>query len=200
MNILQTTTKPLQITYQENIIPQMSTYTNENEATPKRSEGDLNGSEVAPKRRGKGEHSRAKRPRSAVTSGRQMFISGNPNSAWSRRFHDLLSAHVSDITAGQGVGVLSAAQLTSIRQATCIEAELERLQAARSRGEEINVEAFARTANNLRRLWESLGGLERRPKDVTLTLGEQHQQEQAKLRAAARAEREREQQTIEAAT
>jgi hypothetical protein len=28
---------------------------------------------------------RAKRPRSAVTSGRKLFVEGNPNSAWSRR-------------------------------------------------------------------------------------------------------------------
>jgi hypothetical protein len=52
-----------------------------------------------------------------------------------------------------------------IRQATSLECELERLQARLSRGEEVNLEAFARTAGHLRRLWETLG-LERRAKEV----------------------------------
>jgi len=30
------------------------------------------------------ESARAKRPRSAVTSGRKLFVEGDPNSAWSR--------------------------------------------------------------------------------------------------------------------
>jgi hypothetical protein len=124
----------------------------------------MNETEAAPKR-GKGERSRAKRPRSAITSGRQLFIEGDPNSAWSRRFHDLLVAHISDISAGQGADVLSAAQLTSLRQATAIEAELERLQSKLSRGEEVNLEAFARTAGHLRRMWECLG-LKRAAKTV----------------------------------
>jgi len=29
-----------------------------------------------------------RRPRSAVTSGRKLFVEGNPNSAWSRRYRD----------------------------------------------------------------------------------------------------------------
>jgi hypothetical protein len=109
--------------------------------------------------------SRASRARSAITSGRQLFIDGDPNSAWSRRFHDLIIAHISDISAGQGANVLSAAQLTSLRQATSIECELERLQAMLSRGDEVDLEAFARTAGHLRRMWETLG-LERRAKDT----------------------------------
>jgi hypothetical protein len=41
--------------------------------------------------------SRAKRPRSAVTSGRRLFVEGDENSAWSRRFHDLIIGHVADL-------------------------------------------------------------------------------------------------------
>jgi hypothetical protein len=123
----------------------------------------MNESETAPKRRRRAP-SRAIRPRSAITSGRQLFIHGDPNSAWSRRFHDLLVSHVSDVSP-QGADALSAAQLGLIRQATSLECELERLQARLSRGEEVNLEAFARTAGHLRRLWETLG-LERRAKEV----------------------------------
>ena len=45
--------------------------------------------------------SRAIRPRSAITSGRKLFDGGDPNSAWTRRFDDLLTAHINDISAGQ---------------------------------------------------------------------------------------------------
>jgi hypothetical protein len=36
------------------------------------------------------------RKRSAVSSGRKLFLDGDPNSAWSRRYHDLLVGHSSD--------------------------------------------------------------------------------------------------------
>ena len=48
------------------------------------------------------------RPRSAVTSGRQLFIDGDPNSAWARRFHDSLIGHVNDLG---GADMLSDAQI-----------------------------------------------------------------------------------------
>jgi hypothetical protein len=131
-----------------------------------------NGHEGAPAGTGKKRNrrkrapSRASMPRSAITSGRKLFDDGDPNSAWTRRFDDLLFAHISDISAGQGADVLSAAQLTSLRQATAIEAELERLQSRLSRGEEVDLEAFARVSGHLRRMWETLG-IERKQRDVT---------------------------------
>ena len=39
---------------------------------------------------------RLKRPRSAVTSGRVLLVDGDPNSAWARRYADLLVGHVAD--------------------------------------------------------------------------------------------------------
>jgi hypothetical protein len=127
------------------------------ESAPTRANGKRQRRQRAP--------SRAIRPRSAITSGRVLFDDGDPNSAWTRRFDDLLTAHISDISAGQGADILSAAQLTSLRQAVAIECELERLQARLSRGEEVNLEAFARTAGHLRRMWETLG-LTRQQKPV----------------------------------
>ncbi|MFZ2082196.1 MAG: hypothetical protein WAV38_37195 [Xanthobacteraceae bacterium] len=127
-------------------------------------ESDANGHDGTPacpdkklRRRRKRALSRAIRPRSAITSGRKLFDDGDPNSAWTRRFDDLLTAHISDISAGQGADVLSAAQLTSLRQATAIEAELERLQSMLSRGEKVDLKAFAQVASHLRRMWETLG-------------------------------------------
>lgn len=126
-------------------------------------ENIANGHEGAPastvkekRQRRKRAPSRAIRPRSAITSGRQLFIDGDPNSAWSRRFDDLLIAHIGDISP-QGADALSAAQLGLICQATSLECELERLQSRLSRGEEVNLESYARTGGHLRRLWEVLG-------------------------------------------
>jgi hypothetical protein len=110
--------------------------------------------------------SRARRPRSAITSGRQLFYGGDANSAWSRRFHDLVLGHIHDISAGLGANVLSDAQLSLIRRAGALECELERLDAMLSRGEEVNLDSYGRAASHLRRLFEVLG-LERKMRDVT---------------------------------
>lgn len=143
----------------------MSMDQNESETAPKLGKGGPNESEAAAPKRGKGEHSRSKRPRSAITSGRQLFISGNPNSAWSRRFHDLIFGHIHDVSAGRGPDALSHAQLKLIRVAAAIECELERLDAMLSRSEEVDMDAYARVSGHLRRMWETLG-LERRAKTI----------------------------------
>ena len=111
---------------------------------------------------------RAKRPRSAVTSGRKLFVEGDPNSAWSRRYHDLVVGHIGDLG---GRDLLSEAQLSLIRRASAIECELERLDAALSLGEAVDLDSYGRATSHLRRLFETLG-LERRPREVEVTLAE----------------------------
>ena len=111
---------------------------------------------------------RAKRPRSAVTSGRQLFVNGDANSAWSRRFHDLVVGHVTHLG---GADLLSEAQFSLIRRAAAIECELERLDAQLSRNEPVDMDAYARVAGHLRRMFETLG-LERVARDVTPSLGD----------------------------
>jgi hypothetical protein len=135
---------------------------------------------------------RASRPRSAITSGRQLFIDGDPSSPWSRRFHDLILGHIHDISAGGGANALSAAQLGLIRRAAAIECELERLDAMLSRGEAVDMDSYARVSGHLRRMWETLG-LERRQRDVTPTLGDLiHQDQEADRERLARARQEQE--------
>jgi hypothetical protein len=114
-------------------------------------------------RRAKRSPSRAQRPRSAVTSGRQLFISGNPHSAWSRRYHDLVVGHCNDLG---GIDRLSDAQTSLVRRAASIECELERLDAMLSTGAEVNLDAYGRASSHLRRLFETLG-LQRKPRTVT---------------------------------
>jgi hypothetical protein len=116
--------------------------------------------------------SRMKRPRSAVTSGRKLFVEGNPNSAWSRRYYDLCAHHIHDISCGEGRDALTAAQLSLIKRASSIECELERLDAMLSMGVEVSLLEYGRAASHLRRLFETLGIERKPPRDVTPTLGE----------------------------
>ena len=104
-----------------------------------------------------------KRPRSAVTSGRKAFIAGDPNSAWARRFHDLVMGHVSDLG---GRSTMSEAQFALCKRAAGLECELEQMEGRMSQGEEINLDGYGRAASHLRRILETLG-LERKARDVT---------------------------------
>src|SRR5262245_28789930 len=127
-----------------------------------------------------------KRPRSAVTSGRKLLIGGDPNSAWSRRYRDLVVRHVADLG---GRDMLSEAQLSLVRRAAALAVELESMEARMSEGQAVNLDTFGRAASHLRRLYESIG-LKRTPRDVTPTLAEliaQDEAEQAAEEAAAKA-------------
>jgi hypothetical protein len=101
-----------------------------------------------------------------VTSGRQLFYDGDANSAWSRRFHDLVVGHVADLG---GADLLSEAQFSLIRRCASIECELERLDARLSRDEAVDMDAFARIAGHLRRLFETIG-LKRVPREINADL------------------------------
>jgi hypothetical protein len=104
-----------------------------------------------------------KRPRSAVTSGRKAFITGDPNSAWARRFHDLVQGHVSDLG---GRSTMSEAQFALCKRASGLECELEQMEGRMSQGEEISLDSYGRAASHLRRILEVLG-LERKARTVT---------------------------------
>jgi hypothetical protein len=102
-----------------------------------------------------------------VTSGRQLFVTGNPNSAWARRFHDLVQGHVSDLG---GRLAMSEAQLALCKRAAGLECELEQMEGRMSLGEEINLDSYGRAASHLRRILESVG-LERKARNVTPDAG-----------------------------
>jgi hypothetical protein len=107
------------------------------------------------------------RQRSAVTNGRRLFVEGHGNSAWSRRYRDLIAGHVSDMG---GRGQLSEAQISLIKRASAIELELEQSEGKLSMGQEIDLDQYTRAAGHLRRILETLG-VERRAKDVTPNSG-----------------------------
>jgi hypothetical protein len=120
-----------------------------------------NGSQRPPARR--------KRSRSAVTSGRKLWVDGNPNSAWSRRYSDILNALIADLAGGACPEVLSQAQLSLCRRAAALTVECEQAEGRASQGEAMDLDAFGRAVSHLRRLLETLG-IERRARDVVPSL------------------------------
>jgi hypothetical protein len=89
---------------------------------------------------------RAKRPASAVTSGRKFFFEGaDPNSEFSRRFRDLAGHHVADLG---GTGALSAAKLSLCRRAAALEVALEVMESRMSAGEEVDLDRYGRAASH----------------------------------------------------
>jgi hypothetical protein len=108
---------------------------------------------------------RVKRPRSAVTSGRRQFVLGNPNSAWARRFYDLVQGHISDLG---GRSNISEAQFALCKRAAGLECELEQMEGRMSLGEQVDVDRYGRAASHLRRILESLG-LKRESRTVELS-------------------------------
>jgi hypothetical protein len=61
------------------------------------------------------------------------------------------------------------AKFSLIRRIATMECELERLEARLSRDDHVDLDAYGRAASHLRRMLETLG-LERKTKDVTLTI------------------------------
>jgi hypothetical protein len=100
--------------------------------------------------------------RSAVSNGKRLFVEGDGRSPWSRRYYDLIAAHVADMG---GRSNLSEAQLALIKRAATLEVELEQMEGKLSLGETIDLDVFGRATGNLRRVWDSLG-LKREPRDV----------------------------------
>ena len=125
------------------------------------------GNGVGPVGRGAAKPVNRARTRSRVTTGRKVFVEGDGNSRWARRYRDLIAAHCQDLG---GVDLLSEAQTSLIRRASAIELELEQMEGKLSLGEQIDLDVFTRSASHLRRLFEVLG-IGRKCRDVRLIDG-----------------------------
>src|SRR5260221_9871833 len=94
------------------------------------------------------------RTRSRVTTGRAVFVEGDGNSRWARRYRDLISAHCQDLG---GQTVLSEAKISLIKRVSTLELECEQAEGKLSMGEEIDLDLYQRMLNTLRRALEALG-------------------------------------------
>ena len=109
------------------------------------------------------------RQRSRVSNGSALLPGVDGRSAWVRRCRDVVAAHLSDLG---GLDNCSAAEHSIVRRAAVLTTELEVLEVRFAKAGEassLDLETYQRCANSLRRLLEAIG-LQRRPRDVSLTL------------------------------
>ena len=103
------------------------------------------------------------RHRSAVTNGKRLHVVQPGDTAWARRFRDVLTEITNDLG---GADLLSEGQRQLIRRATTISIMCEKLEGDAAAGEPINLELYGRLTDRLGRALQRLG-LERRARDIT---------------------------------
>jgi hypothetical protein len=110
----------------------------------------------------------AQSTRSAVTNGNRLFVERPGDTAWARRFKDVLFLIVNDLG---GADILSEGQKQLARRAATLCITCERMEGKAASGEDINLEQYGRITDRLGRTFRRLG-LKRQARDVTPTLGQ----------------------------
>jgi hypothetical protein len=108
--------------------------------------------------------------RSAIANGK-LLPGVDQRSTWVRRCRELIDDHVSDLG---GEANCSAAERSIVRRACVMQVELERLErkfAAAGEASADDLHLYQRITNTLRRCFEAIG-LQRRPRDVSPSLGQ----------------------------
>ena len=88
------------------------------------------------------------RHRSAVTNGKRLHVVQPGDTAWARRFRDVLTEITNDLG---GADLLSEGQRQLIRRATTISIMCEKLEGDAAAGEPINLELYGRLTDRLGR-------------------------------------------------
>lgn len=101
--------------------------------------------------------------RSAVTNGRRVFVEGDGNSAWARRYKDLCAEHAADLG---GLDILSQGQQALIRRAATLSVQLEAMEGRLSEGLDIDMDLYGRLTGHQARVLQALG-LQRKQKTIT---------------------------------
>jgi hypothetical protein len=111
---------------------------------------------------------RPSRTRSAVSNGRRLHVRPVGDTAWSRRFRDLLAEITSDLG---GADCLSEGQKQLARRCATIALECEKIEVRAVSGQQIDLETYGQLTDRLGRAFGRLG-LKRVSRDITPTLGE----------------------------
>ena len=108
---------------------------------------------------------RTPRVRSAVTNGSRLHVVPPGDTKWARRFADVLSEIISDMSGPEG---LSEAQRQLARRAATLAIVCERLEGEAAAGNEIDLELFGTLTDRLGRCLQRLSpSLERHTRDIT---------------------------------
>jgi hypothetical protein len=113
---------------------------------------------------------RPSRRRSAVTNGTRLHVRPPGDTAWARRFADLLSQITADISP-DGAGSLTEAQRQLARRAALLCIECERLESKSVSGEAIDLDSYGALTDRIGRAFQRLG-LKRVARSVTPTLAD----------------------------
>src|SRR5262249_21886590 len=108
------------------------------------------------------------RHRSAVTNGKRLHVVQPGDTAWARRFRDVLAEITSDLG---GADLLSEGQRGLARRCATISIACERMEGEAAAGAEINLEEYGRLTDRLGRAFQRLG-LKREPRDIGPSLAE----------------------------
>lgn len=101
--------------------------------------------------------------RSAVTNGKRLHVVRPGDTAWSRRFRDVLAEIISDLGGPDG---LSEGQRQLARRAATLCIECEKMECKAAAGGDINLETYGQLTDRLGRTFNRLG-LKRQPRDVS---------------------------------
>jgi hypothetical protein len=110
-----------------------------------------------------GSDAKPPRCRSAVSNGSRLFVKRPGDTAWARRFADVLTEIISDLG---GPDRLSEGQRQLARRAATISIMCERMEGEAAAGEKIDLDAFGALTDRLGRAFHRLG-LKRQSRDVT---------------------------------
>lgn len=124
---------------------------------------------------------RAPRTKSAVTNGRRLHVVPPGDTAWGRRFRDVLSQIIGDLG---GMDVLSEGQRQLARRCATLAIVFERMEGEAAAGNVIDLDAYGVMTDRLGRAFQRLG-LERRQRDVGMSFGDYYR-EHERAQAAAR--------------
>jgi hypothetical protein len=100
--------------------------------------------------------------RSAVTNGRRLHVVRPGDTAWARRFRDVLAEIVSDLSGPDG---LSEGQRQLARRCATIAIACEKMEGEAAAGNDIDIETYGTLTDRLGRCFQRLG-LERRTRDA----------------------------------
>lgn len=119
--------------------------------------------------------------RSAVTNGRRLHVIPPGDTAWSRRFSDVLAEIIGDLG---GADRLSEGQRQLARRCTTIAIMCERMEGDAAAGAQIDLDAYGTLTDRLGRAFQRLG-LKRQPRDVTPPSVEAYLEHRRKEKAGA---------------
>jgi hypothetical protein len=92
-----------------------------------------------------------------VTNGGRLHVVRPGDTAWARRFRDVLNHILCDLQSVYGPNGVTEAQRQDARRATTMIIECEKMEGRAAAGEDINVDQYGQLTDRLGRIYRRLG-------------------------------------------